>query len=384
MIIIGNGRLITRDREAPYFENGAVAVDGEHIEAVGSLGELVARYPQAEFIDARGGLIHPGLINAHSHIYSALARGLAIKGHNPMGFVEVLEGMWWRIDRILNVPLTRLSAYATYIDCIKQGVTTLFDHHASYGEIPGSLFAISETAEELGVRTCLCYEVSDRDGEKKRDEGIRENSEFIDYSAKKNSDMVKGMFGLHAAFTLSDRTLEKCVQVNDSRAGFHIHVAEGMADVYDSLQNHGTRTVNRLHGLGILGPKTILGHCIHVNHSEMDIIKETSSMIVNNPESNMGNAVGCSPVLEFFKKGILVGLGTDAYTNDMLESLKVALAIQRHNVCLPNVGFGEATSMLFSNNAKIAARLFDRPLGVIRPGAAADIIVLDYKPFTSL
>lgn len=382
MIIIGNGRLITRDREAPYFENGAVVVKGERIEAVGPLDELTARYPEAQFIDARGGLIHPGLINAHSHIYSALARGLGIKGHNPTGFVEVLEGMWWRIDRILDVPMTRLSAYATYIDCIKQGVTTLFDHHASYGEIPGSLFAIADVAAEVGVRTCLCYEVSDRDGEQRRDEGIRENSEFIEYATKKNDDRIKAMFGLHAAFTLSDKTLEKCVRVNDSRAGFHIHVAEGMADVYDSLQNYGTRTVNRLHGMGILGPKTILGHCIHVNHTEMDIIKETSSMIVNNPESNMGNAVGCSPVLEFFKKGILVGLGTDAYTNDMLESVKVALAIQRHNVCLPNVGFGEATSMLFSNNAKIAARFFDQPLGVIRPGAAADIIVLDYKPFT--
>ncbi|MBQ3200783.1 MAG: amidohydrolase family protein, partial [Clostridia bacterium] len=164
--------------------------------------------------------------------------------------------------------------------------------------------------------------------------------------------------------------------------GFHIHVSEGMNDVYDTLRNYGTRPVNRLLNMGILGEKTLLGHCIHVAPSEMDIIKETDTMLVNNPQSNMGNAVGCSPVLEFFKKGLLVGLGTDAYTFDMTESLKNVLTIQRHNACLPNVGWGEATTMLFENNAKIAARYFDDPLGVLKPGAAADVIVMDYKPFT--
>ena len=105
-------------------------------------------------------------------------------------------------------------------------------------------------------------------------------------------------------------------------------------------------------------------------------------MVVNNPESNMGNAVGCSPVLKLFEKGILVGLGTDAYTFDMLESLKVALTIQRHNAAMPNVAWNEVTAMLFSNNARIAQRYFPHQLGVIKPGAAADIIVMDYKPFT--
>ena len=140
--------------------------------------------------------------------------------------------------------------------------------------------------------------------------------------------------------------------------------------------------MQRLQDHGILGPKTILGHCIHVNTAEMDIIKATDTMCVNNPESNMGNAVGCSPILQLYKKGILVGLGTDAYTNDMLESIKVALTIQRHNACMPNVGWCEVTDMLFKNNAKMAARTGFPTLGVLRPGAAADVIVMDYKPFT--
>lgn len=382
MYIITNGRLITRDVENPYFEHGAVVFDGASIVEAGDETALRAKYPQAEPIDAKGGVIMPAMINAHTHIYSALGRGLSINGNNPTNFLEVLEGLWWNIDRKLSLAASKASADALYVDCIKQGVTTIFDHHAAYGEIPGSLFAIAESAKEFGIRSCLCYEVSDRDGEEKCLQAIKENADFISHCEKEKDPMLAAMFGGHALFTISDKTFERMVEANNGRTGYHIHVAEGMNDVYDSLQNYGRRPVQRLQDHGILGDKTILGHCIHVNTAEMEIIKETGTMCVNNPESNMGNAVGCSPVLEFFKRGILVGLGTDAYTNDMLESLKVALAIQRHNACLPNVGWGEVTTMLFQNNAKIGAKYFDAPLGVLKKGAAADIIVMDYAPFT--
>ena len=382
MYLIANGKLITRDSALPYLENGGVAVEGAKIQEVGETAALKAKYPQAEFIDAKGMVIMPAFINAHSHIYSGLARGLSINGHNPTNFFEVLDGMWWNIDRHLTLEDTRRSAYTTYIDSIKTGCTTVFDHHASYCEIEGSLFAIEEVAKELGVRTCLCYEVSDRDGEAKCDAAIQENADFIAHCEKEQDPMVKAMFGGHALFTISDRTFEKMVKANDGRTGFHIHVAEGMNDVYDSLQKYGTRSVNRLLNQGILGPKTLLGHCIHVNPAEMDIIKETGTMVVNNPESNMGNAVGCSPILQMIQKGILVGMGTDAYTFDMLESLKVALIIQRHHACLPNVAWCEVTDMLFKNNREICAKYFPDPLGILKAGAAADVIVMDYKPFT--
>lgn len=382
MIIIGNGRLITRDAALPYLERGAVAVEGTLIKEVGEDAALRQKYPDAEYVDARGGVIMPAFINAHSHIYSALARGLSIAGHNPTNFYEILDGMWWKIDRNLTLEDTRRSAYQTYIDCIKTGCTTLFDHHASYKEIEGSLFAIKDVAKELGVRTNLCYEVSDRDGEAKCDAAIKESGDFITWCEKEQDPMIKAMFGGHALFTLSDKTFEKCVAENNGRTGFHIHVAEGMNDVYDSLRTYGTRSVNRLLNNGILGEKTLLGHCIHVNAAEMDVIHETNTMVVNNPESNMSNAVGCAPVLQMFQKGILIGLGTDAYTFDMTESLKAALAIQRHNACMPNVAWGEVTTMLFENNAKIAARYFNAPLGILKPGAAADVIVMDYKVFT--
>ena len=382
MLLVTNGRLITRDAAQPYFEDGAVAIDGTTIAAVGEAAALKARYPDAEVVDAKGGVIMPGLINAHTHIYSGLARGLAIAGNTPTNFLEVLEGTWWNIDRHLTLDGTRASAYATVLDCIRDGVTTIFDHHASFAEIPGSLFAIKDVCRELGIRACLCYEVSERDGEEKCRESIAENAEFARWAAKEKDPMIAAMFGGHALFTISDKTFEEMVKANDGLTGFHIHVAEGMNDVYDSLRNYGCRPINRLLYNGLLGDRTVLGQCIHVSPAEMDIIKETGTMVVNNPESNMGNAVGCAPVLQMMRKGILVGMGTDAYTHDMLESLKVFLTIQRHNAALPNVAWCEGTRMLFENNAAIAAKYFPQPVGVLKEGAAADVIVMDYKPFT--
>ena len=382
MYLLANGKLITRDSALPYLADGGVVTDGGKIIAVGETSKLKEAYPQAEFVDAKGGVIMPGLINAHTHIYSALARGLSIQGNNPTNFFEVLDGTWWAIDRHLDLEATRASAQALIIDSIKQGVTTIFDHHASYFQIPGSLIQIAEVAKEYGMRASLCYEVSDRDGEEKSLQAVQENADFIDYCQRENSDMLKAMFGGHALFTISDKTFDRMVAANNGRVGYHIHVSEGMNDVYDSLQNYGRRPVQRLQDHGILGPKTILGHCIHVSTAEMDILHATDTMVVNNPESNMGNAVGISPILPMYHKGILLGMGTDAYTNDMLESVKVALCSQRHNACLPNVAWCEVTDMLFKNNAKIANRSFETPLGILKPGAAADVIVMDYKPFT--
>ena len=382
MLLIGNGRVLTRDPAMPYLPDGGVVLEGETVREVGPLTALRESYPEAEFLDARGGVIMPGLINAHTHIYSGLARGLSIAGNDPANFLEVLEGTWWNIDRHLTLDGTRASAYATVLECIRNGVTTIFDHHASFREIPGSLFAIQEVCQELGIRACLCYEVSDRDGEEKCRQAIQENADFLQWTLDREDDMIRAMFGGHALFTLSDRTLDQMAQANSGRTGFHIHVSEGMNDVYDSLQNHGCRPVERLLHHGILGERTLLGHCIHLGPDEMDILRETGTMVVNNPESNMGNAVGCAPVLQMLQRGILVGMGTDAYTHDMLESLKVFLLIQRHHACLPNVAWGEDMDLLFRNNAAIAAKYFRKPLGVLKPGAAADVIVMDYPVFT--
>ena len=382
MLLVTNGRVITRDSAQPYLERGAVVLDGALIREVGPADTLSGKYPDAQVVDARGGVIMPGLINAHEHIYSSFARGLSLTHYAPRDFMDILSGMWWRIDRGLTNEDTRWSAYASYVDCIKMGVTTVFDHHASYGQIEGSLFTLSAVAKELGVRTCLCYEVSDRDGADKMRAAVAENEAFV--KAACSDPMQAGMMGMHAAFTLSDATLDYCRAHTPDGTGFHIHVAEGLDDVKLSLKEHGTRIVNRLWAAGILGPQTIAAHCIHVDGREMDLLAESGTMVVHNPESNMGNAVGCEPMKQLFDRGILLGLGTDGYTHDMLESYKVGNLIHKHNLQDPNAAWGELPAMLFDHNPKIAGRYFDVPVGVLRPGAAADVIVLDYDPLTPM
>lgn len=385
MILIGNGMLITQDVKNPFITNGAVVLKDNLILEVGEYNVLKNKYTDYEFIDAKGKVIMPGIINTHHHIYSAFARGMDNKEEPGQNFNEILERLWWKLDKRLTLEDTKYSAYTTYIDCIKNGVTTVFDHHASPMHITNSLFTIGEVARELGIRTSLCYEVSDRDGIEITDEGIAENVNFIKYTNEDDSDMIKGLFGLHASFTLSDETLEKCSNaIKDLNSGFHVHVAEGIADVHDSLKNHGKTIVERLFDYGMLGEKTLAVHCVHINNREMDLLKATNTNVVNNPESNMGNAVGCAPVLEILNKGINIGMGTDGYTSDMFESMKVFPIIQRHNRCNPSVAFNETFKLLFENNRNIANRYFKKELGILKEGAYGDVIIVDYNPLTPM
>ena len=384
MLVIGNGRMITRDAENPFIENGAVAMDGNTIVMTGTTEAVKGAYPQTEYIDAKGKIIMPAFINVHEHIYSAFARGLSINGYNPDGFLDILDGMWWTIDRHLTPEQIRYSALATYMDSIKNGVTTVFDHHASFGHITDSLFTIEDAAKELGIRTCLCYEVSDRDGKEKARESVMENARFIKHALEDESDMIAGMMGMHASFTISDETMALAAENKPGDVGYHIHVAEGIEDLHHCLKTYGKRIVDRLMDCNVLGDKTLLGHCIYVNDHEMDLIKETDTMVVHNPESNMGNACGCPPTMAIVHKGILTGLGTDGYTHDMTESYKVANVLHKHHLCDPNAAWAEVPQMLFEGNARIAGRYFKKPLGVLKKGAAADVIVVDYDPLTPM
>ncbi|WP_455030953.1 putative aminohydrolase SsnA [Oribacterium sp.] len=384
MFLIGNGRLFTRDEKNSFFENGAVVWEDNTIVEVGDFETLKKKYADAEFIDAKGGVIHPAFINTHEHIYSALARGLSIKGYNPNGFLEILDGLWWTIDRNLDNDLTKLSAEATYLECIKNGVTTIFDHHASFGEISGSLFAIEEAARDFGVRSVLCYEISDRDGKEKAHAAIKENVDFAKHALSLKDDFIKGMMGMHASFTISDETMELCRKEKPKEIGYHIHVAEDILDLHRCLKEHGKRIVDRLYDWDVLGEKTLLAHCIYVNPHEMDLIRDTNTMVVHNPESNMGNACGCPPTMEIVHKGILTGLGTDGYTHDMIESWKVANILHKHHLVDPGAAWAEVPEMLFQGNARIANRYFEKKLGVLEKGAAADIIIADYIPPTPM
>lgn len=385
MLLIGNGRLITQDKTFPFYHNGTVVIEGNKIREIGETHLMKEKYSNAKFIDAKGQVIMPGMINTHHHIYSTFARGMASTGPAPKNFVDILENMWWKVDKNLELEDIKYSALTTYIESIKNGVTTVFDHHASPMAVENSLFTIGDAAKEIGIRTCLCYETSDRDGIEVLEKGIKENTDFIKYYNTKDQNMIKGMFGMHASFTLSSESLHKCVESMEGLdAGYHVHTAEAIDDLEDSLTQYNKRVVERLDEYGILGEKTIAVHCIHVDDSEMNILKNNGTQVVHNPESNMGNAVGCSPALELIAKGINVGLGTDGYTNDMFESMKVANIIHKHVKSNPSVAWGETPQMLFENNRNIVAKYFEGNIGVLKEDAAADIIIVDYNPLTPM
>ncbi len=385
MFLLGNGLLITRDPKKPLIEDGCVAVRDNLIVAVDNTSDLKSRYPEAKFIDAGKKLIMPGLINTHMHFYSTFARGMFLKDAPPANFKEILKRLWWRLDKVLTLKDVYYSALIPIIDCIKNGATTVFDHHASPKAVSGSLFKIAEAVKKAGLRSCLCYEVSDRDGEQITDEGIKENVDFIRYCRQEKDPLLNGMFGLHASFTLSDRTLDKCLSQNvETGVGYHIHAAEGIEDLNDAKAQYGMGVVERLHSKGILTDKSIAAHCIHISPEEIELLKATGTNVVHNPESNMGNAVGTAPVLEMFKRGVLLGMGTDGYTSDLFESLKVANCLHKHTNHHPSVAWEEPPKMLFENNAVIAEKYFGKPIGKLVEGAYADLIVVDYYPPTRL
>ncbi len=240
----------------------------------------------------------PGNICAHTHFYGAYARGLAIPGPAPKDFPEILQKLWWPLDRSLRLDDVCSSAEVMVLDAIKHGTTTLIDHHASPNAIDGSLDVIAEVVRKSGVRAVLCYEVTDRDGTDKARAGIDENLRFMKRVGLKGKkpDRVRATFGLHASLTLSDATLDACVRESPSGTGFHIHVAEHEADQYDSLAKSGMRIVDRLHRRGILGPNTIVAHAIHVDAREVNLLADSGTWVTHQPRSNMNNGVGVAEV----------------------------------------------------------------------------------------
>lgn len=385
-MLITGGTLIPFGQTHAVITDGALLIQGDRIADVGPTAELVAKYPDEERLDARGRLVMPGLICAHTHFYGAFARGMAIPGQAPQNFPEILERLWWRLDKALWSDDVRSSALVGLIDAIRHGTTTLIDHHASPNVIAGSLDLIAEATLQAGVRACLCYEVTDRDGPDKARAGIAENARFIAEARKRANPLLAGTFGLHASLTLSDETLRECVDVaKDLDVGFHIHVAEDQADVRDSLKKSGLRVVERLNQLGILGPKTIAAHCVHVDAYEMDTLRETGTRVVHNPRSNMNNAVGTADVLTMLRRGIEVGLGNDGFSNNMFTEMHAAYLVHKLSQGDPRVmGADQVMQMAFAHNARTAGLFFPSPLGELSVGALADVILVDYVPTTPL
>jgi putative selenium metabolism protein SsnA len=376
-----NGIVVTLGKENRVLWSGTVVTEGDRVEAIGQAAEMASRFPDAEVVDCSGKIVLPGFICAHHHFYSTMARGMAPPGEPASNFVEILERLWWKLDMALAEEDITLSTQIPLIECIRNGTTTIIDHHASPSYRKGSLDLIESAVRQAGLRASLCYEVSDRN---QPGAGIAENERFIK-KVGKGDGQIAAMMGLHASFTVSDETVETCVGIaQDAGVGCHIHVAEDAADREDSLAKYGVPTVKRLQGLGVTGEKSIFVHCVHIDESEMEILADTKTIVVHNPESNMNNAVGVTKLLKLLEKGVLVGLGTDGMSSDMLSQMRCAYLLHRLDNLDPRVAFLEAPQLLLWNNAEIAERQFGLSLGEIAVGGPADLAVIDYYPPTPL
>ncbi|MFN2271309.1 MAG: putative aminohydrolase SsnA [Anaerolineae bacterium] len=396
-MLIAHACLATLGDEPQLVRDGALLVTDGSITDLGTTAELTARYPGVEYWDAAGQLVLPAAICAHTHFYGAFARGMALPGAPPADFLQILENLWWRLDKVLTLEDVRYSALVCLADAIRHGTTTLIDHHASPNAIEGSLDIVAEAVQEAGLRACLCYEVTDRDGPERARAGIAENVRFTksrigDRQPKvapnrRIEPPIAASFGLHASLTLSDETLADCVAAaRDLGLGFHIHAAEGLADQEDSLRKSGKRVIHRLHDASILGPHTIAAHCVHVDEGEIEVLAETGTWVTHQPRSNMNNGVGVAPVEAMLRSGVNVALGNDGFSNQMFAEMKAAYLMHKLAQRDPRAMPGDMVMRLaYANNGRLARVFWPEPvLGELRKGAMADLVFLDYHPTTPL
>jgi putative selenium metabolism protein SsnA len=364
------GGTVLASLDPPYVLVADVTVEDGAVTSVGAAPAGATR------IDCTGCLVVPGNVNTHMHLYSALARGMPYRLDPPNDFVQILQRVWWRLDRALDAGSIRASALVGGMDALLTGTTTLFDHHASPETIDGSLDVIAQALADIGLRSVLCYEVTDRDGPERAAAGVEENRRFL----KGGWPLARGMVGAHASFTLSDETLGACTEVaRDAGVGVHIHVAEDGADQRDAEARFGSRVVPRLVSAGVMNRSALLAHCVHVDSKEIDIIRETGGTVAHNPRSNMNNSVGRAPVAAL---GDEVALGTDGIGADMFAESATAYWRRRDESLDVPMAWPLARLV---RGATFAGRAFGQSaLGRIEPGAPADLAVLEYDIVTPL
>lgn len=386
-MLITHARIATLGDAPQLLDDGALLIRDGKITALDTTMALATQYPREERLDADRQLALPALLCGHTHFYGAFARGWAYPGPPATRFSEILERLWWRLDKGLTLDDVRYSALVCLADAVRHGATTLIDHHASPNAIDGSLDVLAEAVVQSGIRASLCYEVTDRDGPARAAAGIAENVRFLQRMRAEPHPQLAATFGLHASLTLSDATLaDAFAAAAGLETGFHIHAAEGIEDVEDSLAKSGKRVIHRLHDAGILGPRSIVAHAVHVDESEMDVLADTGTWVTHQPRSNMNNAVGFAQVETMLARGVRVALGNDGFSNNMVAEMKTAYLGHKLAQRDPRAMPGDLVFRLaYDANAGLA-RIFwpAQTLGVLAPGAMADLILVDYKPTTPL
>lgn len=370
-MLLANATLLslatgTVERADLRIENGVITGKAKKLKA--GAGEKT--------LDLSGKFIMPGMVCGHTHLYSALARGMPAPRKTPRNFYEILKYVWWVLDRALDEEAVYYSTLAGTLDAVRCGTTTLIDHHASPNFIRGSLGVMGEAFEKIGLRGVLCYEVTDRNGLRGAELGLQENAAWV---YKNRGPMLGGLVGAHASFTLSDKSLLACAELAGAlNSGVHIHVAEDPCDQVDCTKKHRVRLVDRLMDEGVLGPKTILGHCTHLDKASLDVARAAGCWFAHNTRSNMNNAVGYAPV---HLMGRQVALGTDGIGADMFEEVKFAWFKARDG--RNGLGIGDVAGFL-TGAQRLASQLLGAKLGLLEPGSAADLVVLDYPTPTGV
>lgn len=379
-LLITNGHLVTLDEDNRFFEKASVYIEGNKIVAVGDFD--LGSYAADRTINACGNVVMPGLINAHHHLYSTFARGFTPPGPPARNFEENLKNLWWKLDAALDSEDVYYSALLALMHAARAGSTTIIDHHASPSCCDGSLDEVERAFKDVGLSGCLCYEVSDRNRE---GEGIEENERYIRKCRDSDGGQMAAMFGLHALMTLGTKTLERCADIGQALdSGFHVHAAEDEIDLKVTQERCGKTVMDRFVEFDIPGPKTIFVHGTYFESREMDLLRATDSMLVNNPESNMNNGLDVSPILDFLEHGVTVGVGTDGMSSHLISQARAMYLHQRAVRRDPTVAFVEACEILLKNNRNICNRLFREPRGALAPGQIADLIIPEYVPFTPL
>ncbi len=359
----------------PSIQPGDLRVEaGKIVESSASL----VPGPGEEVKDLGGKLLMPGFVCAHTHLYSSLARGMPGPKTPPRNFLEILKKVWWKLDRALDEESIYASALVGAIEAVQSGTTMLIDHHASPRCIPGSLDIIREAVERVGLRSVLCYEVTDRGGVRERDQGLEENERFLRSTSP--DSLSRGLVGAHASFTLSDDSLRLCGQMAErNRTGVHIHVAEDLCDVKDARKRGAKGVVARLRTHGIMTDRSILAHCVHLVPQEFRAVGKAECWQVHNPRSNMNNNVGHAPLHLFNERA---ALGTDGFPADMLEEARAGFLRNQELEGLKKAKV--SFDGLLSGGLRLASEIFGQKFGAFEKGAAADFAVLDYVPPTPM
>ncbi len=370
--------LLTNARLVRLFPAGIERADLriEDGRVVGRRARLAAR--RAEPVeDLAGRLVLPGLVCAHTHMYSALARGMPGPKTAPRTFPEILGRVWWKLDQALDQEAIYYSALVGAIEAVRAGTTTIIDHHASPNAIPGSLDLIRQAFAAIGVRGVLAYEVTDRGGARRRDAGLVENDRFL--GSARTDDRFRGLVGAHASFTLGDGALDACAELAGRHGtGVHIHVAETLDDVARTQARHGCGIIDRLEQRGLLTSRSVLAHGVHLTATDIARVGRAGSWLIHNPRSNMNNGVGHAAAHRFGRRA---ALGVNGFPADMLAEARVAHLRMRER--LGPAGRFDVMGLL-DGGQRLASQLFGVPFGSLAPGAVADLVVVDYDPPTPL